>query len=140
MSSRSWVSLASAAVYLGLTPTALRRTLERRAVHLPDGSVEAEVDGVRARKFGRLWRVRFDDRWLPQGYGGQRYKSDGSLVADMPVRPADAVAAHAGRKAAPSKGVPRGLRSSSEEDSVPSGLRDHVRDLAVVPVGSRGTS
>jgi hypothetical protein len=67
MSSRSWVALANAAAFLGLTPAALRRSLERHAVQLLDGGVEAEVDGVRARKFGRLWRVRFHDRWLREG-------------------------------------------------------------------------
>ncbi|MDI1445959.1 hypothetical protein [Polyangium sp. 6x1] len=42
---------------------ALRKTLERRAVRASDGGTEASVDGVRARKFGRIWRVRFSEAW-----------------------------------------------------------------------------
>lgn len=59
-----WVSTEVAAAFLGLTPLALRRTLERSAARAPDGGVEANVDGVRARKFGRLWRVQFTGAWL----------------------------------------------------------------------------
>lgn len=58
-----WVSVAAAADFLGLGAAALRRTLERRATRVSDGGVEANVDGVRARKFGRLWRVQFSERW-----------------------------------------------------------------------------
>jgi hypothetical protein len=64
MASMRWLSLAKAALVLDLSPTALRRTLERRATRTDDGSVEAEIDGVRARKFGRLWRVQLGERWL----------------------------------------------------------------------------
>jgi hypothetical protein len=67
MSAKRWLSVANAAAYLDLTPTALRRALERRAVRSGDGRVEAEVDGVRARKLGRLWRVQFDERWFAAG-------------------------------------------------------------------------
>jgi hypothetical protein len=87
MSGRSWVSLANAAVYLSLTPTALRRTLERRAVHLQDGSVEADVDGVRARKFGRLWRVRFHDRWLTQDPGATHDRQGSGVPSSSPRGP-----------------------------------------------------
>jgi hypothetical protein len=59
----SWRSLADAARLLALTPTALRRALERRAMRAPDGGVEAELDGVRGRKLGRLWRVQLGERW-----------------------------------------------------------------------------
>jgi DNA-binding NtrC family response regulator len=56
-------SLQSAADFLGLTPSALRKAIERRAVRAPDGGIEADLDGVRARKLGRLWRVQLGDRW-----------------------------------------------------------------------------
>jgi hypothetical protein len=59
-----WVSVQVAADYLGLGHAALRRTLERRAARVADGGTEANVDGVRARKFGRLWRVQFSASWL----------------------------------------------------------------------------
>jgi hypothetical protein len=58
-----WMSLDRAAAHLGMNAAALRKTLERRAVRAADGAVEAAVDGVRARKFGRLWRVRFSEAW-----------------------------------------------------------------------------
>jgi hypothetical protein len=51
---------------LDLTPGALRRTFERRACRAADGGIEAEIDGVVARKFGRLWRVRFSEAWLEE--------------------------------------------------------------------------
>lgn len=58
-----WISIVSASEILDLSPEALRRTIERHAVRAPDGGTEANVDGVRARKFGRLWRVQFSERW-----------------------------------------------------------------------------
>ncbi|MDI1484769.1 hypothetical protein [Polyangium sp. y55x31] len=58
-----WVSLDRAAAHLGLNAAQLRKTLERRATRAADGGTEASVDGVRARKFGRLWRVRFSEAW-----------------------------------------------------------------------------
>jgi hypothetical protein len=61
--STRWVSLNQAASHLGLDAAALRKTLERRAVRAQDGGIEALLDGVRARKFGRLWRIRFSDAW-----------------------------------------------------------------------------
>jgi hypothetical protein len=42
---------------------ALRKALERRAVRGTDGAIEAAADGVRARKFGRRWRVQFSPEW-----------------------------------------------------------------------------
>ena len=42
----------------------IRASLERHAVRAPDGVIEATIDGVRARKLGRLWRVAFSERWL----------------------------------------------------------------------------
>jgi hypothetical protein len=58
-----WVSLQSAAQVLGMTPAALRKSLDRRAARTSDGGIEAEIDGVRGRKFGRLWRVVFSPAW-----------------------------------------------------------------------------
>lgn len=58
-----WMCLNKAAAHLGMGVAALRRTLERRALRTHDGSTEAALDGVRARKFGRLWRVRFSEAW-----------------------------------------------------------------------------
>jgi len=58
-----WVSIDKAAAHLGMNAAALRKTLERRAVRAADGATEAALDGVRARKFGRLWRVRFSEAW-----------------------------------------------------------------------------
>jgi hypothetical protein len=58
-----WISLQAAADLLGLTPTALRKSLDRRAARGPDGGIEAELDGVRGRKLGRLWRVTLSSAW-----------------------------------------------------------------------------
>lgn len=58
-----WISLQSAADLLGLTAAALRKSLDRRAVRTPDGGIEAEIDGVRGRKLGRLWRVTLSCAW-----------------------------------------------------------------------------
>jgi|GEM_PF-1238737 len=59
----AWVSMEKAAVHLGMGAAALRKALERRAVRAADGCTEAALDGIQARKFGRLWRVRFSERW-----------------------------------------------------------------------------
>ncbi|MDC3960432.1 hypothetical protein [Polyangium jinanense] len=53
--------LDRAAAHLGLNAAQLRKRLERRVTRAADGGTEAMVDGVRARKFGRLWRVTFSD-------------------------------------------------------------------------------
>jgi hypothetical protein len=60
-----WYPLRDAANVLGISPEALRKQFERRARQAPDGGVEAEVDGVRARKFANRWRVSFGEAWLP---------------------------------------------------------------------------
>jgi len=59
----SWVPLERAAAHLSMNAAALRKTLERRATRASDGATEANLDGVRARKFGRIWRVRFSEAW-----------------------------------------------------------------------------
>jgi hypothetical protein len=61
-----WVSVATAAAYLGLSADRMRKTLERHA-RMVDGATESNVDGVVARKFGRLWRVRFSALWTRTG-------------------------------------------------------------------------
>jgi hypothetical protein len=58
-----WISLHSAADLLSLTPAALRKALDRRSIRVSDGGVEAELDGVRGRKLGRLWRVTLSSAW-----------------------------------------------------------------------------
>jgi hypothetical protein len=58
-----WCSLSVAAEVLGMTPGALRKILERNARPGPDGVTEAQVNGVQARKLGRLWRVRLSAVW-----------------------------------------------------------------------------
>ena len=60
----SWLGTDEAAAILGVRELTLRRSLERNARRLPDGSIAAKVDGVSARKFGRRWRVVLDALWL----------------------------------------------------------------------------
>jgi hypothetical protein len=55
----AWVGVDVAAQTLGLSSEALRKKLDRNSNLAPDGVVEAVIDGVRGRKFGRLWRVSF---------------------------------------------------------------------------------
>jgi hypothetical protein len=58
-----WLALRDAAVTLGTTAGALRKLLERRAVRTADGATEAQVDGVRGRKFANRWRVLLGTQW-----------------------------------------------------------------------------
>jgi hypothetical protein len=48
---------------LSVSPEALRKQFERKVRLAPDGGMEAEVDGVRARKFANRWRVCFSPAW-----------------------------------------------------------------------------
>jgi len=59
-----WMGIDDAAGILGVPVVSLRRTIERNARKQPEGSIEARVDGVVARKLGRLWRVALDPAWL----------------------------------------------------------------------------
>lgn len=61
--SARWISIHAAADVLGMTPGALRKIFERKARKAHDGIVEADVNGVRARKLGRLWRVTLSAAW-----------------------------------------------------------------------------
>jgi len=58
-----WISIQTAADLLGMTPGALRKVFERNARRAADGVTEADVNGVRARKLGRLWRVTMSAAW-----------------------------------------------------------------------------
>ena len=56
-------ALRDAAQILAVSPAALRKQLERRAGRVADGAVEANIDGVRGRKFANRWRVSFGQAW-----------------------------------------------------------------------------
>lgn len=58
-----WHALRDAAAILDVSPEALRKQFERRARRVADGGTEADVDGVRARKFANRWRVSFGEAW-----------------------------------------------------------------------------
>jgi len=58
-----WMPVIEAANHLGVTEVTLRRLLERNAKKAPDGAVQARVDGLTARKVGRLWRVWLGPSW-----------------------------------------------------------------------------
>lgn len=58
-----WVNVNAAADLLGFGVVSFRRLLERHARRAPDGGIEAVLDGVRARKIGRTWRVQLSSRW-----------------------------------------------------------------------------
>jgi hypothetical protein len=59
-------TLSHAAMHLDTSPSALRRSFER-AAKARGGRSEVRINGVRARKRGRLWRVVFESSWAPDG-------------------------------------------------------------------------
>jgi len=61
--SQPWLSLLTAAEHLGESADSLRKKLERASVRAEDGTVEANLDGIRARKLGRLWKIRLSAGW-----------------------------------------------------------------------------
>jgi hypothetical protein len=65
MSATRWVTLVVAADSLDMAATALRRTIERRARLATDGVLEADFDGIRARKFAGRWRVNLGPAGTP---------------------------------------------------------------------------
>ena len=64
---QQWFSIRTVATVIGYEPVPLRRLIERHARKGPDGTIEAVVDGLRARKLGRTWRVQLGERWLARG-------------------------------------------------------------------------
>ncbi len=58
-----WLPLLTAAAHLGESADSLRKKLERASRRGPDGAIEAELDGIVARKLGRLWKLRLSDAW-----------------------------------------------------------------------------
>jgi len=60
----AWVGVEEAAGFLSVPAVTLRRSLERNARRDGDGAVSAQVDGITARKLGRLWRVWLNADWL----------------------------------------------------------------------------
>ena len=58
-----WMPLRAAAWSLGMTPGSLRKALERRAVRTTDGGIQAELDGLRARKLANRWLVSLGRNW-----------------------------------------------------------------------------
>ncbi len=73
-----WLSLQAAADVLGMTSAALRKVLERNARRADDGVTEAEVNGVRGRKLGRLWRVTLSAAWMVPTTPGNKVASPSS--------------------------------------------------------------
>ena len=66
-SSAKWISVRHAAQRLELKEVGLRRMLARNAQRLPDGTIEARLDGLIARKIGRIWRVWLAPAWSSPG-------------------------------------------------------------------------
>lgn len=60
-----WFALPRAALILDVSASALRRRVERAAELTGEGVLEAHFDGIRARKFGRSWRLLLGAAWLP---------------------------------------------------------------------------
>ena len=62
-----WISIREAAKLVGYGEVSFRRLIERHARKGTDGTTAASVDGIRARKLGRTWRVQLGDAWLAGG-------------------------------------------------------------------------
>jgi hypothetical protein len=60
-----WLTVRDAPAILSVRPETLRRSLERHARAVSDGGTEAHIDGLRARKFARHWRVMLGEAWQP---------------------------------------------------------------------------
>jgi hypothetical protein len=60
------MTVDQAASFLSIPIVTLRRSLERNARKQPGGSTISHIDGITARKLGRLWRVWLDAEWLRQ--------------------------------------------------------------------------
>jgi hypothetical protein len=58
-----WYALRDAAELLSVSADALRKRLERHTREAANGGTEAEIDGVRGRKFGNQWRVALGSNW-----------------------------------------------------------------------------
>ncbi len=64
-----WMGIEEASSFLGVSVVTLRRSIERNARSFEDGVIFAQFDGIEARKLGRLWRVRLDERWTSRETG-----------------------------------------------------------------------
>lgn len=58
-----WMTVDRAAAALDVTPSALRRRLERAATKGADGATVARFEGIVGRKLGRRWRVALGPDW-----------------------------------------------------------------------------
>jgi hypothetical protein len=59
----AWTSVERTAAFLDVPVVTLRRAIERAARRREDGTVVAQLDGITARKLGRVWRVWLDGAW-----------------------------------------------------------------------------
>jgi len=62
-----WISIREAAKLVSYSEVSFRRLIERHARRGVDGTIESSIDGIRARKLGRIWRVQLGKEWLPGG-------------------------------------------------------------------------
>ena len=62
-----WMSIREAAKLVGYGEVSFRRLIERHARKGTDGTIASSIDGVRARKLGRTWRVQLGEGWLAGG-------------------------------------------------------------------------
>ena len=63
MEKKKWMTIRRAAEILGFAPVSLRRAIERNSRRTVSGCIEANFDGLTARKLGRSWRVRLSSAW-----------------------------------------------------------------------------
>ncbi len=63
----TWLGIHRAAEVLDEDAESLRKKLERASKRHADGHVEAEINGIRGRKLGHLWKVRLPSGWTVGG-------------------------------------------------------------------------
>lgn len=63
----AWLGIHRAAEVLDEAPESLRKKLERASKRHPDGHFEAEINGIRGRKLGHLWKVQLPASWIAGG-------------------------------------------------------------------------
>ena len=86
MAAKPDFSVSAAAPYLDTSPGALRKAIQE-AVKASGGRADVRVNGVRAFKRGRLWRVAFGSSWKPNGVLAH-WRSPKTLACELGCVPA----------------------------------------------------
>ncbi|MFT3764760.1 MAG: hypothetical protein QM820_04480 [Minicystis sp.] len=67
----SWITVEAAADFLGMPVVTLRRSFEPKTQSTPEGGTVSRLNGITARRIGRLWRVWLHDDWTDPAAGAR---------------------------------------------------------------------